>query len=65
MEPNNLLAFDIIDLTEITSISCGATGTGNENGCGKNNGNCTAGCGCAKSNGYCGATQIPNPPTTK
>ena len=56
METNNLFSFEVVDLSAITTISCGLS---KYDGCGGGNGQCTAGCGCGKDNGSCGATKPP------
>ena len=54
----NLLSFEIVDLSELTTTF--NTQVETYNGCGKKNGLCGNGCGCGNSNGNCGATQ-PKP----
>ncbi|MCT4639459.1 MAG: hypothetical protein N4A72_17270 [Bacteroidales bacterium] len=48
---NNLLSFDVVDLTELNSTSLAAV----ESGCGGDNGNCGSGCGCGGDDGNCGS----------
>jgi hypothetical protein len=53
MENLNLLSFDLVDLSELTTMGLASE---KHDGCGKKNGNCDAGCGCGGSNGSCGAS---------
>jgi hypothetical protein len=57
----NLLSFEIVDLSELTSAFDFSVGA--YDGCGKKNGQCGVGCGCGDSNGNCGATR-PDLPST-
>lgn len=48
----NLLSFEIVDLSELTEISVSAL---EHDGCGISSGHCSTGCGCGRRNGWCGA----------